>query len=107
MGPVAVIRGQMEAFRRTGIREMSLVWHLLTDVERAGEATNDHGQTEAQEVPSVRLYEGSTHPVRHACAREELGRQIDDGEVVLGGCCVTDNDPAWQCSDCDAIIYRE
>jgi hypothetical protein len=21
-------------------------------------------------------------------------------EIVLGGCCVTDNDPKWECNDC-------
>ncbi len=27
---------------------------------------------------------------------EALGRK----EIVLGGCCVTDHDPKWECTDC-------
>jgi hypothetical protein len=23
------------------------------------------------------------------------------GDIVLGGCCVTENDPEWHCNDCD------
>ncbi len=34
------------------------------------------------------------------CFRGELRRQIRNGEVVSGGCCITDNSPAWQCRDC-------
>ena len=26
---------------------------------------------------------------------------VEKGEVVLGGCCVTDNDPEWACLGCD------
>ena len=22
------------------------------------------------------------------------------GEILLGGCCVSDNDPVWHCNDC-------
>ena len=38
---------------------------------------------------------------------EELRRQIEEGEVVLGGCCVSDDDPAWQCVECGEQINRE
>lgn len=26
------------------------------------------------------------------------------GEIILGGCCVTGNDPEWQCPRCDATL---
>ena len=29
-----------------------------------------------------------------------LERQLEEGKVVLGGCCVTGNDPQWMCQDC-------
>ncbi len=32
---------------------------------------------------------------------EELERDLESGEVILGGCCVTDDDPLWQCMECD------
>ncbi|QEH38599.1 hypothetical protein OJF2_72030 [Aquisphaera giovannonii] len=31
---------------------------------------------------------------------DELERRLDAGEVVLGGCCVTDDDPVWECTEC-------
>jgi hypothetical protein len=31
---------------------------------------------------------------------EELNQQLEAGLVTLGGCCVSDNDPAWECSQC-------
>lgn len=37
----------------------------------------------------------------------ELEADLDAGRIVLGGCCVTDDDPAWQCLDCQATIYRQ
>jgi hypothetical protein len=30
----------------------------------------------------------------------ELERELDEGRVVLGGCCVFGDDPEWQCTDC-------
>jgi len=38
---------------------------------------------------------------------EELKRDLDAGRVVLGGCCVTGRDPAWQCAKCAVRIYRK
>ncbi|WP_217907649.1 hypothetical protein [Desulfosediminicola ganghwensis] len=37
----------------------------------------------------------------------ELKRDIDLGKVVLGGCCITNNDPQWECADCHTRVYRE
>lgn len=31
---------------------------------------------------------------------EELKRQIDAGEIILGGCCVRGDDPLWECMKC-------
>jgi rubrerythrin len=31
---------------------------------------------------------------------EELERALDAGEVVLGGCVVTGDDPSWRCVEC-------
>jgi ribosomal protein L37AE/L43A len=38
---------------------------------------------------------------------EELERQLAEGKVVLGGCCMTDDDPAWQCADCGEQVWRK
>jgi ribosomal protein L37AE/L43A len=38
---------------------------------------------------------------------EQLEQELAEGKIVLGGCCVSGDDPAWACADCDASIYRE
>ena len=37
---------------------------------------------------------------------DELKKQIYEGQIVLGGCCITEDDPVWRCVDCDTEIYR-
>jgi hypothetical protein len=37
----------------------------------------------------------------------KLEREMQEGKLVLGGCCVTDCDPSWKCTKCSAYIYRE
>jgi len=37
----------------------------------------------------------------------DLWRDVDAGKIVLGGCCVTDDDPAWRCVACKTEMYRE
>jgi hypothetical protein len=36
---------------------------------------------------------------------EELRKEIDERKVKLGGCCVTENDPAYYCNDCKTDLY--
>lgn len=31
---------------------------------------------------------------------EELERDIEEGRIVLGGCCISEADPDWHCNDC-------
>ena len=31
---------------------------------------------------------------------EEMIEQLERGEIVLGGCCVTEDDPEGHCKDC-------
>ena len=31
----------------------------------------------------------------------EMLEDLDRGRIVLGGCCVTENDPEWHCKDCE------
>ena len=38
---------------------------------------------------------------------DEMQRLLDEGRIVLGGCCVTNDDPAWQCLACGVNVYRE
>ncbi len=32
---------------------------------------------------------------------EELERELNEGRIVLGGCCVDVDDPDWHCNDCE------
>ena len=38
---------------------------------------------------------------------DRLDSDVAEGKVVLGGCCITDDDPAWKCADCGKKIYME
>ena len=29
-----------------------------------------------------------------------IQEELDKGEITLGGCIITDNDPKWECNDC-------
>jgi predicted nucleic-acid-binding Zn-ribbon protein len=37
---------------------------------------------------------------------DEMNRQLEAGKIVLGGCCISDCDPKWQCVECGAQVYR-
>lgn len=37
---------------------------------------------------------------------EKLRRDLDDGKIVLGGCCLTGNDPKWECVECGAQVFK-
>lgn len=38
---------------------------------------------------------------------EALEKDMEAGRVVLGGCCVSDDDPTWSCTTCGAEIHKE
>lgn len=31
---------------------------------------------------------------------------IEEGRIVVGGCCITDDIPTWQCTHCGQDIHR-
>jgi hypothetical protein len=31
---------------------------------------------------------------------EDLERSLESGEIVLGGCTISDDDPVWHCVEC-------
>jgi hypothetical protein len=37
---------------------------------------------------------------------DSLRKRLDNNEVVLGGCCITGNDPSWKCIDCGTNIFK-
>jgi hypothetical protein len=37
----------------------------------------------------------------------EAFEKAEQKKIVLGGCCISDHDPSWQCVDCGTDIYAE
>jgi hypothetical protein len=37
----------------------------------------------------------------------ELEADLEEKRIVLGGCMVTNDDPRWQCTTCDALFCRK
>ncbi len=38
---------------------------------------------------------------------KEIEEKIHEGKIVLGGCCISDDDPKWKCIDCSTEIYKK
>ncbi len=38
---------------------------------------------------------------------EGLRRGLEEGRITLGGCVVSDDDPAWECKACGQQIWRK
>jgi hypothetical protein len=38
---------------------------------------------------------------------DKLWRDKDEGKIVFGGCCISDNDPDYKCIDCNALIFKD
>jgi hypothetical protein len=37
---------------------------------------------------------------------EGLMKEIDEGKIILGGCCISDNDPSFACMECKTDFYK-
>ncbi len=37
----------------------------------------------------------------------ELEADLKAGRVAIGGCCITGDDPAWKCMECETEIYKD
>ena len=35
----------------------------------------------------------------------DLTKAVEEKRIVFGGCCVSENDPVWECTDCYAQIW--
>ena len=38
---------------------------------------------------------------------KELEQDLAEGKIVLGGCCITDDDPDYKCVECGAYIFSK
>ena len=41
-------------------------------------------------------------PIRYGLPGADMQLDYDDGNIELGGCLITDDDPRWACQACDA-----
>jgi hypothetical protein len=41
------------------------------------------------------------------CFDKKLQEQEIVGEVIVGGCCINDGDPAWRCYECEQDLHRK
>ncbi|HIK60001.1 MAG TPA: hypothetical protein EYF98_04845 [Planctomycetes bacterium] len=39
------------------------------------------------------------------CMDREMERLIEEGRLVLGGCCIGGDDPSWRCVTCGALVH--
>ena len=37
---------------------------------------------------------------------EKLVRNLEESRITLGGCCISFDDPAWECTHCGLKIFR-
>ena len=37
----------------------------------------------------------------------EHTQALHEKKIILGGCCISDNDPTWECADCYVKIWRQ
>lgn len=38
---------------------------------------------------------------------KEMQRDLEAGRVTIGGCCLSFDDPAWECTHCGLKIFRK
>ena len=48
----------------------------------------------------MRLATHCQHSLGEPAWTEELESQLQEGTVILGGCCIEGDDPCWECQIC-------
>jgi len=46
-------------------------------------------------------------PIAYGYPSEKLLETSSRGEVAIGGCCIEDDSPNWECKKCGHQIYKE
>lgn len=63
------------------------------------------GRDQKQKCPSCNS--NNVVPIVYGMPASELMEQAERGEVKLGGCVVTGEDPGLYCQDCGREFYKE
>ena len=37
---------------------------------------------------------------------KKLESDMQDGKIILGGCCIEIGGPSWTCADCNAALFK-
>ena len=74
-----------------------------------GESELNEGVIRVSTKPQISLLCGSKRIASYLYGlpvfSEELMKSINEGNIKLGGCCVTDDDPYWSCLECHTDFY--
>lgn len=44
---------------------------------------------------------------RYVGIDDDLDKRLEEGWIVLAGCCISDDDPRWECTNCGQRIYKK
>ena len=93
--PTAVLEAVADFFKVCLISEYDDEWHDIVGRIEAGEK-----QPTKPTCPQCGSLKGARimYGLPHYCA--ELKEALDAGRLVLGGCVVEDDAPAWHCNEC-------
>ena len=54
----------------------------------------------AEERPNCPRCGGVSVPIQYGLGDQRMYQAAERGEIALGGCCLSDDDPAWSCTQC-------
>ena len=99
--PPSILRSRVEQPHRNGGRNES----VLRFEEAATCRSWLMARSKRDEKPDVCPRCGSKHVATILYGlvgiSDELEKKLEAGEITLGGCCISDGDPAWKCLDCE------
>ena len=50
---------------------------------------------------------GEVWEILYGMPTHEAYEKRNETKTILGGCCITEHDPAWECIECHVQIYEE
>lgn len=58
-------------------------------------------KTSSSKPPCPQCRSTDVVPILYGLPAPEAREEADRGEIALGGCCVSDENPRWHCNDCE------
>ena len=88
------------AGKRSNVRAVYLGDPRLALLGRSPVGAEKSALTTSCPVAAGSVFSGKVQFYGLPMFNEELERRLSTGEIVLGGCCVCEDDPIWQCLEC-------